>query len=84
MTPPLKNGDQVVKTMDDKAVLFQSAFFPTPPPADLTDIVHAEYPEPLPFPTIEKHEIETIVKAAPADKAPGEDTIPNSLWHKAI
>jgi hypothetical protein len=36
------------------------------------------------FPTIEKHEIKTAVKAAPADKAPGEDTIPNGLWHKAI
>jgi hypothetical protein len=73
MTPPLKNGDQVAETMEDKAALFQSVFFPTPPPADLTDIAHTEYPEPLPFPTIEKHEIETAVKAAPADKAPGEN-----------
>jgi hypothetical protein len=44
-----------------------------------------KYPEPLlPFPTIEKHEIETAVKAAAADKAPDKDTIPNGLWHKAI
>jgi hypothetical protein len=84
MTPPLKNGDHVAETVEDKAALFQSAFFPTPPLADLTDITNIEYSKPLPFPTIEKHEIETVVKAAPADKALGEDTILNSLWHKAI
>jgi hypothetical protein len=70
--------------VEDKAGLLQPAFFPTPPPADLTDIANAEYPQPPPFPTIEKHETETTVRAAPADKAPGEDTIPNGLWHKAI
>jgi hypothetical protein len=50
----------------------------------LADIASAEYPKPLPFPTIEKHDIKAIIRAAPADNAPGEDTIPDGLWHKAI
>jgi hypothetical protein len=70
--------------VEDKASLFQSTFFPTSPPADLTDIANVEYPEPLPFPTIERHEIETVVRAASADKAPSKDTIPNGFWQKAV
>lgn len=57
---------------------------PEPPPADLSDIDTAEYPEPIWFPQIQPHEIETTVRATPPDKAPGEDGIPNSLWHKII
>jgi hypothetical protein len=31
-----------------------------------------------------KHEIQDAVRLAPAGKAPGEDAIPNSFWHKVI
>lgn len=73
------------ETVEDKAELFQEAFFPEPPPADLSDITDQhQYPEPIPLPKIERHEIETAIRATPPDKAPGEDGIPNSLWHKLI
>ncbi|ODM14911.1 hypothetical protein SI65_09663 [Aspergillus cristatus] len=61
------------------------SIFPEPPPADLSDITDQhQYPEPIPLPKIERHEIEAAIKATPPDKAPGEDGIPNSLWHKLI
>lgn len=84
ITPPLDKDGYTAETPDEKAELFRQVFFPEPPPADLSDIDTAEYPEPIGFPRIQPHEIETAVRATPPDKAPGEDGIPNSLWHKII
>ncbi|KAG0161609.1 hypothetical protein PDIDSM_9144 [Penicillium digitatum] len=39
---------------------------------------------PIRFPEITHQEIKQAVKASPPDKAPGEDGLPNSLWHKLI
>jgi hypothetical protein len=51
-----------------------------PPEADLEDIESAEYPEPIDFPPIQEDEIAEAIRQAPADKAPGEDGIPNKIW----
>lgn len=59
-------------------------FFPAIPEADLADIDNTVYPEQLPFPEIKRHEIERVIRSAPADKAPGDDNIPNSFWHKIV
>jgi hypothetical protein len=79
MTSPLKNSDQVAEIVENKTALFQSAFFPTSPPADLTNIANTEYSKSLPFPTIEKHKIVTVVKVVLVNKILKENTILNSL-----
>jgi hypothetical protein len=68
-------------TPEAKGKIFQEVFFPKPPEADLSDISTTQYPEPLPFPNIENHEVMQVLLDAPAGKAPGEDTIPNGILH---
>ncbi|KAI1829205.1 hypothetical protein DTO027I6_9898 [Penicillium roqueforti] len=89
LTPSLKIQDlrspgKLAETVDQKAEAFRMAFFPQPPPADLADTVSFQYPQPVEFPPITLQEIQDAVKTAKAGKAPGEDGIPNSLWHKLI
>ncbi|KAG0158942.1 hypothetical protein PDIDSM_6462 [Penicillium digitatum] len=82
----------LAETVEEKAAAFQQAFFPVPPPADLSDIdskvINHDPTEinrgPIRFPEITHQEIKQAVKASPPDKAPGEDGLPNSLWHKLI
>lgn len=85
ITPALKrpNGS-LAESVDDKADTFRGAFFPQPPPPDLTDIEGYAYPGPVDMPPIAKHEITNAIMAATATKAPGDDTIPNGFWHQAI
>ncbi|KAJ5598905.1 reverse transcriptase [Penicillium lagena] len=86
VTPTLKqtNGT-IAETVEEKSAAFQQAFFPQLPDADLSDIDGFQYPsEPIRFPEIMKHEIQDAIRLTPAEKAPGEDTIPNSFWHKVI
>ena len=85
ITPTLKapNGD-TAESVEDKTALLSKAFFPQIPEADLSDINNAEYPEQLSFPEIPRHEIERVIRSMPPDKAPGEDSIPNSFWHQII
>ncbi|OQD75645.1 hypothetical protein PENDEC_c006G04633 [Penicillium decumbens] len=51
ITPSLKQLDgTVAETVDEKASAFQAAFFPQPPPADLSDTTNFNYPDsPLSF-----------------------------------
>jgi hypothetical protein len=42
--------NETAASNDEKAEIFKSTFFPPPPPADLTDIEAANYPEPVPSP----------------------------------
>lgn len=42
------------------------------------------YPESIEIPPIMMHELEQVIHNLPADKAPGEDGIPNRLWQIAI
>lgn len=75
----------------------QQAFFPVPPPADLSDIQTINHDmmtinhdttainqEPIYFPEIIYQEITQVIKSLPPNKVPGEDSLPNSLWHKLI
>ena len=80
----LRSPGKLAETVDQKAEAFQVAFFPQPPPADLPDTVSFQYPQPIEFPPITLQEIQEAVKIAKAGKAPGEDGIPNCLWHKLI
>lgn len=74
----------LAETIDQKAEAFRTAFFPQPPPANLSDTASYTYPQPIDFPLVTTQEIQEAVKGAKAGKAPGEDGIPNSLWHKLI
>ena len=42
--------NETAASNDEKAEIFKSTFFPPPPPADLSDIETADYPEPVPSP----------------------------------
>ena len=86
LTPSLKTtNDGLAETVEAKATAFQQAFFPQPPAADLSNIDSYQYPtNQIEFPEITRHEIQDAVRDAAAGKAPGEDGIPNSLWHKVI
>ncbi|OQE71313.1 hypothetical protein PENNAL_c0107G01286, partial [Penicillium nalgiovense] len=89
ITPSLKVQDPqapgtLAETIEQKAEAFRTAFFPQPPPACLSDTVSFQYPPPIEFPPVTAQEIQEAVRGAKAGKAPGEDGIPNSLWHKLI
>jgi hypothetical protein len=38
------------------------------------------YPESIEIPPITMHELEQVIHGLPADKAPGDNGIPNRLW----
>ena len=62
LTPSLKVQDperpgELAETVDQKAEAFRAAFFPQPPPADLSDTASFQYPEPIEFPPITTREI---------------------------
>ncbi|KAJ5751391.1 zinc knuckle domain protein [Penicillium nucicola] len=69
----------LVEIVEQKAGAFWTAFFPKPPPADLSDRLI-----PTDFPAVIAQEIQEAVQGAKAGKTPGEDGILNSLWHKLI
>jgi hypothetical protein len=70
--------NETVASNDEKAEIFTSTFFPPPPPADLSDIEGADYPEPIPSPPrITLSQLETAIEKLAAKKAPGPDEIPN-------
>ena len=84
LTPTLKTEGyerlgELAETVDQKADTFRAAFFPQPPPADLSDTLSFQYPQPIEFPPITTQEIYEAVRTAKAGKAPGDDGIPNSL-----
>jgi hypothetical protein len=80
-TPTLESQGQSMRTPEAKAAAFRETFFPRPPPADLSDIETFLYPEGLPFPPVTVEEVRHAIKRAPADKAPGDDGIPNRVLH---
>jgi hypothetical protein len=69
--------------VEAKTKLLSETFFPEADLADTDDAVYRN-PEQLPFPEIKHHEIEQVIRSAPADKAPGDDNTPNSFWHKIV
>ncbi|GMG17201.1 unnamed protein product [Aspergillus oryzae] len=82
--PTLNGPNGPADSMEAKTEVFRKTFFPAPPPADLTDINPARYPEPIDFPSITEAEVSKAVRRAPPDKAPGPDAIPNKVWHTLI
>lgn len=84
-TPALKRLDGTLALEpSDKAELLRTAFSPTPPVADLSDMEDYRYSEPVPMPPITKHEISNAILQAPGNKAPGPDGIPNRILHLAL
>lgn len=72
-----------VSSNDEKVEIFKSTFFPLPPPADLSDIEGADYPDPVPSPPrITLSQLETAIQKLAAKKAPGPDEIPNLVLKK--
>ncbi|KAJ1706371.1 putative reverse transcriptase [Aspergillus flavus] len=71
-------------TTEAKAETLREAFFPEPPPADLSDIERRVQPTQIDFPEITKEEIAKAIRRAPPDKAPGPDAIPNKVWHELL
>ncbi|GMG55441.1 unnamed protein product [Aspergillus oryzae var. brunneus] len=70
-------------TTEAKAETLREAFFPEPPPADLSDIERRVQPAQIDFPEITE-EIAKAIRRAPPDKAPGPDAIPNKVWHELL
>lgn len=79
MPSPTKDN-QTASTFEEKADMLRKKFFPTPPPADLQDIVGALYPPSRDCPAqITLQEVLETIRRAPADKAPGPDGISNRV-----
>ena len=68
-----------------KTAVLQKAFFPKPPPADLSDIPLATSPQEIPYEAqITIRQIrETVNRLAP-DKAPGPDEISNRVLKNTL
>jgi hypothetical protein len=79
ITSTLHANGQIAESVEDKVRLFQQAFFPSLPTADLSDMKDYNYPESIEIPPITMHEIEQVIHGLPADKAPGDNRIPNHL-----
>ncbi len=68
----------------DKSIELQHAFFPPPPPANISDIgQNPQYPVPVPYQgTITEHQLERTVHKTNPKKAPGPDGIANMVIQK--
>lgn len=67
-----------------KIELLRSAFFPSPPKADLSDIPGFDYPSPYTLPPITQHEIYQAILRFFPHKAPGPTGIPNFIFQQLI
>ncbi|KNG79995.1 putative reverse transcriptase [Aspergillus nomiae NRRL 13137] len=82
--PTLIGSQGPANTTEAKAEILREAFFPEPPPADLSDIERRVQPVQIDFPEITKEEVAKAIRRAPPDKAPGPDAIPNKIWHELL
>src|SRR5271170_3068589 len=77
-------------TNEDKVTTLRKAFFPRPPPADLTDISHLNqratiYPPEVQYePQVTVNQIRKAVNRLAPDKAPGPDKITNRVLKRAL
>jgi ribonuclease HI/exonuclease III len=79
VTPAIKcpsTGREITET-EEKARLFRSTFFPTPPEADLDDIQTAEYTQQVKLPEITEKEVMEAIRATAPLKTAGPDGISN-------
>jgi Reverse transcriptase (RNA-dependent DNA polymerase). len=69
----------------EKAQEFHTTFFPPPPEADLSDIEHATYPEPIQIDTkITIQQLERAINKLSPKKAPGPDEITNAVLKRTF
>ncbi|QIW96748.1 hypothetical protein AMS68_002266 [Peltaster fructicola] len=66
---------------EEKAQLLKEAFFPTPPPADLSILNDFNYQMAEKMEPVTVEEVERAIQRAVAGKAPGPDEIPNQCLH---
>jgi Reverse transcriptase (RNA-dependent DNA polymerase)/Endonuclease-reverse transcriptase len=72
-------------TNKQKVNVLRKAFFPKPPPADLTDIPSATYPQEIPYEAqITTRQIQEAVNRLASDKAPGPDEISNRVLKNTL
>ena len=80
---PTLNGNAA--TNEQKVNALRKAFFPKPPPADLTDIPSTAYPQEVPFEArITMQQIREAINRLAPDKAPGPDEISNRVLKNAL
>ena len=80
---PTLNGHAA--TYEQKVNALQKSFFPEPPPADLTDIPTAVYPQEVTYEEqITIRQIREAVNRLTPDKAPGPDEISNRVLKNAL
>lgn len=83
-TPDITKSDgTLAQDVESKAAALQESFFPTPPPADLSDIPGYQYSDVGTWKQITQHEIREAIHMVPPDKAPGPDEIPNRILKMA-
>jgi ribonuclease HI len=79
--PGLENGTAI--SDEQKSTVFKHSFFPPLPLAELNDIPGTVYPHPVPFsPIITEAQVKRAIDRLAPNKAPGPDTIPNSVLKK--
>jgi len=69
-----------VTTNEQKMNTLKKIFFPSPPPADLSDIPNTSYPDPMPMNlNIIITQIKQAIDKPAPNKAPRPDKIPNHI-----
>jgi hypothetical protein len=72
-------------TNEQKFITLQEAFFPKPPPADLSDISSTTYPQEIPYePLITIRQIREAINRLAPDKAPDPDEISNRVLKNTL
>ena len=72
-------------TNEQKVNILRKAFFPKPPPADLTDIPSAKHPQEIPYEAqITIRQIREAVNRLASEKAPGPDEISNRVLKNTL
>ena len=72
-------------TNKQKSNTLARAFFPPPPQADLSDILNANYPEPVPTSfIITMTQVKRAINKLAPNKAPGPDEIPNHILKRCL
>ena len=72
-------------TSNQKTNILSKTFFPSPPPADLSDIPNASYPDPVSTNLdITDIQVKRAIERLAPNKAPGPDEIPNHILKRCL
>jgi hypothetical protein len=78
----LIHNERVAQDIRSKTKLLKNTLFPSPPAADLSDILGYEYPEPVKVPAeLSIEEIKRAILRTKKDNASESDEIPNKVIH---